>query len=164
MKSVNATLSEANKKAWTQERRSAFAEKMKGAGNPNWKGGRSVASNGYVLIKVGVDHPLADVRGYAYEHRLVASAQLGRPLRPGELAHHEDEDPLNNAPSNVIPVASRAEHALLHRKRDKGLRLPGQANDLVACECGCGVTFLRFDPQGRPRRFIPGHNNNLRRR
>jgi hypothetical protein len=41
----------------------------------NWKGGKTVTSRGYVLVWVGKDHPLADVRGYAYEHRLVA-AQL----------------------------------------------------------------------------------------
>lgn len=44
--------------------------------------GRSIASNGYVLIWVGRDHPLADVRGYAYEHRLVASQTIGRWITP----------------------------------------------------------------------------------
>lgn len=48
-----------------------------GEKNGLWKGGRSVASNGYVLIRVGVDHPLADVRGYAYEHRVVAEQKKG---------------------------------------------------------------------------------------
>jgi hypothetical protein len=37
-----------------------------GPRNPNWRGGRSLASNGYVLIRVGVGPHLADVRGYAY--------------------------------------------------------------------------------------------------
>lgn len=41
-----------------------------GSRNPFWKGGRSVASNGYVLIRVGVEHHLADVKGL----RLRASA------------------------------------------------------------------------------------------
>lgn len=43
-----------------------------------WKGGRSIASNGYVLVRVGKKHHLADVRGYAYEHRIVAEQKLGR--------------------------------------------------------------------------------------
>jgi hypothetical protein len=43
-----------------------------GPKNGMWRGGKSLASNGYILIRVGNDHPLADVRGYAYEHRLVA--------------------------------------------------------------------------------------------
>ena len=49
-----------------------------GKKNGMWKGGRSVASNGYVLIRVGMDHHLADVRGYAYEHRLVAEKKIRR--------------------------------------------------------------------------------------
>lgn len=36
----------------------------------NWKGGRTVTQHGYVLIYVSKNHPLADCRGYAYEHRL----------------------------------------------------------------------------------------------
>ena len=45
--------------------------------NGQWKGGRTVASNGYILIRVGKEHHLADVRGYAYEHRLIAETKLG---------------------------------------------------------------------------------------
>lgn len=45
--------------------------RLPGPDNPNWRGGRSVASNGYMLVRAGVGHHLADVRGYAYEHRLV---------------------------------------------------------------------------------------------
>lgn len=86
--------------------------------NPNWKGGRSIASNGYVLIKVGTGHHLADVRGYAYEHRLVAERKLGRRL----------------------------------------LRMPGEPNPTIACACGCGESFAKFDAHGRPRRFVTGHN------
>lgn len=52
-----------------------------GTDNPMWKGGRSVASNGYVLIRVGVEHHLADVRGYAYEHRVVAEQKIKRALK-----------------------------------------------------------------------------------
>lgn len=63
-----------------------------GATNSQWKGGRVIASNGYVLIRVGTDHHLADVRGYAYEHRLVAEKKMGRRLRKGEQVHHLDEN------------------------------------------------------------------------
>ena len=69
--------------------------------NPNWRGGRSIASNGYVLIRVGVGHPLADVRGYAYEHRLVASEMLGRPLAPFENVHHVNGRRDDNRPENL---------------------------------------------------------------
>lgn len=143
---------------WTPERRAAYAVRMRGAGNPNWKGGRSITEHGYVLIKVGVEHHLADVRGYAYEHRLVAEQKLGRRLTPGEIAHHDDEQKANNAPDNIIPV-TRAEHGLMHRKSGNSLRNPGEPNEDVLCACGCGGMFKRFDAQGRPRQFITGHNN-----
>lgn len=127
--------------------------------NPNWKGGRVVDPRGYVLIRVGVGHHLADVRGYAYEHRLVAEEKLGRRLMHGEIAHHDDEHKSNNTPNNIEPL-TRAEHRKKHRKhQDRGLRDPGEPNQTVACECGCGAEFLRFDGSGRPRRFVSGHNS-----
>lgn len=125
--------------------------------NPNWRGGRTIASNGYVLIRVGPGHHLADVRGYAYEHRLVAERNIGRRLKPGELVHHKDEDKQNNDPGNIQVVPDRRWHALAHRKRSD-LRLPGQENPLVLCGCGCGGSFNQFDKDGRPRRFLPSHN------
>lgn len=128
-----------------------------GALNNNWKGGRTIASNGYVLVRVGVGHHLADVRGYAYEHRLVAEAALGRPLRDDEEVHHRDEDKTNNDPAN-LDVLTRAEHRFEHRDREVGLRLPHEGNPTVDCACGCGATFPRYDDCGRPRNYLPGHN------
>ena len=125
--------------------------------NPNWKGGRVTDPRGYVLIRVGKDHPLADVRGYAYEHRLKAQESRGKPLQPGEEIHHDDEDKGNNKPSNLIVAPSKADHAVFHRKRTD-LRLPREDNPQVVCECDCGVLFFKFDGQGRPRRFVSGHN------
>lgn len=125
--------------------------------NPNWKGGRVVAHSGYVLIRVGVAHHLSDVRGYAYEHRLVAERNLGRRLRPGEEVHHVDGDRSNNAPENIEVMVDRLAHAV-HRRKRTDLRLRDEANDLVECACGCGIYFTKFDSSGRPRRFIAGHN------
>lgn len=126
--------------------------------NPNWRGGKSVASNGYVLVRVGVDHHLADVRGYAYEHRLVAEQMLGRRLLPGEQVHHIDGDRQNNDPRNLDVKSSQAEHQVSHRKR-ADLRLPSEPNTRIVCGCGCGIAFDKFDGFGRPRAFLPGHNN-----
>lgn len=129
-----------------------------GSDNHNWRGGRSIASNGYMLVRVGVGHPMADVRGYAYAHRIVAAEKIGRMLATVEHVHHVDGDKLNNDPANLEVHASLAEHFVKHRARDVGLRLPGQPNDRVACACGCGAEIERFDGQGRPRRFVSGHN------
>lgn len=128
-----------------------------GPNNPNWRGGRSVASNGYILVRVGTGHPLADVRGYAYEHRLVASASLGRWLTPDEQVHHRDGNKQNNAPGN-LEVLPESWHRVRHRSTGKVRRLPGEENLSVECACGCGEKLSRYDGSGRPRRFLPGHN------
>lgn len=128
-----------------------------GERNHQWKGGRSIASNGYVLIKVGVEHHLSDVRGYAYEHRLVAEEKLGRRLRRDEVPHHRDGNKQNNHPDN-IEVVTRSQHGAVHRRAGKRLRNPGEINPMVACACGCGARFRLFDGTGRPRRYVSGHN------
>jgi hypothetical protein len=124
--------------------------------NPNWKGGRTVASNGYVLVK-RPGHPMADSRGYVYEHRLVASQQLGRTLLRSEVVHHRNGVKTDNRPDN-LEILSRWGHAVEHRNRDD-LRRPGEDNPMMQCACGCGAQFLFFDREGRPRRFVSGHNN-----
>lgn len=138
--------------------RGAPRPQTSGPRNGNWQGGRSVASNGYVLIRVGAAHPLADVRGYAYEHRLVASAKIGRWLKPEEQVHHIDGDKQNNSSENLEVCASMAEHRVEHRRVGLNRRLPGEENPIVECACGCGASFERFDATKRPRRYLPGHN------
>lgn len=121
----------------------------------NYKGGRSVTSKGYVLILVGTSHHLADVRGYAYEHRLVAEEKIGRPLLPGEQVHHIDGNKQNNVPGNIA-VVTAAEHIFQHRKRmDK--QKPREMNVIVECACGCGTRFYKYDSGGRPRRYAYRH-------
>jgi len=122
-----------------------------------WKQGRTIRSDGYVLIRVGKDHHLSDSRGYTYEHQLVMEEKLGRRLVKGEIVHHKDENPGNNDPDNLVLKANRAEHALAHRIRDKGLRLPDEPNPTIECACGCGGLLEKFDYQGRPRKRLFRH-------
>lgn len=123
--------------------------------NNNWKGGRSRTSHGYILIRVGVGHPLADVRGYAYEHRLKAWL-LGHDIE-GKHVHHDDHVKHNNANSNLEPLTP-AEHRAQHRKPGSNKRLPYEKNPIVFCGCGCGAEFFRYDTSNRPRKYVPGHN------
>lgn len=125
--------------------------------NPNWKGGRTLASSGYYLVKIGIGTPGADVRGYAYEHRLVAEKTLGRPLQKGEIVHHRNGDRLDNRPENLEVLPSIAHHMREHAGPSER-RAPGEENPTIACGCGCGETFPKFDGGGRPRRFVSGHN------
>jgi endogenous inhibitor of DNA gyrase (YacG/DUF329 family) len=62
-----------------------------------------------------------DRKGYLklngrHAHRAVAEMMLGRPLRPGEVVHHIDE---NNDPSNLMVFPSQAEHAAWHAAHRK---------------------------------------------
>lgn len=125
----------------------------------NWKGGRSIASNGYVLIYVGKAHHLADVPGYAYEHRIVAEQKLGRPLRKGEVPHHVNSVRDDNRAENIEVVESQFAHRVKHRMAKASTRQqPHEENPFITCACGCGELFATFDSDGRPRRFVTGHN------
>jgi hypothetical protein len=134
----------------------------KGEKNGFWRGGRSVASNGYVLIRVGTDHHLADVRGYAYEHRIVAEQKMGRRLEKGEIIHHVNGDKTDNRSDNLEVVKGNAGHFLHHRKEGSNLRMPGEDNPIISCACGCGRSFQKYDGTGRPRLFVSGHNSSRR--
>jgi len=128
-----------------------------GKRNPNWRGGRGVSSHGYVLVNVGKRRP--DGRGsrYQYEHRLVAEDVLGRSLLHGEIVHHKNGDKQDNRPENIVVVRGNARH-YVHHRRSSHLRKPDEPNPDVACACGCGAVFVRYDVAGRPRRFVSGHN------
>ncbi len=78
-----------------------------------WKVGGLLASNGYVKVRVGKDHPLADPNGYAYEHLLVW-VSAGKPMPDkGEIIHHKNEDKTDNRLGN-LQIMSRSEHSKLH--------------------------------------------------
>lgn len=123
--------------------------------NPNWKGGRTISSHGYVLLK-RPDHPAADVRGYVYEHRLVAEEKIGRPLKEDEQVHHKNGDKQDNDPDN-LEVLTIAEHRAKHRE-SSNRQDPHEPNPTVECACGCGETFSKYDDSGRPREYVSGHN------
>lgn len=55
-----------------------------------------------------------------HEHRAVAEAMLGRPLRPGEVVHHRDGDKLNNDPTNLEVLPSQSAHVKAQSRDRKG--------------------------------------------
>lgn len=93
----------------------------RGPAHPRWKGGRIVASNGYVKVRVGKEHPLADPIGYAYEHLLVW-VKAGNPKpESGESLHHKNGVKTDNRLEN-LELLTQSQHVTLHnmeRTRDE---------------------------------------------
>lgn len=89
--------------------------KISGPNHPRWNNGRMLSEHGYVKVRVGKDHPLADPNGYAYEHLLVWQ-NAGRSLpESGQILHHRNEDKTDNQLSN-LELLTRREHAEEHNK------------------------------------------------
>ncbi|MDB5448069.1 MAG: hypothetical protein JWQ97_3386 [Phenylobacterium sp.] len=91
-----------------------------GAEHHRWNDGRMLNEDGYVKLRVGKEHPLADPNGYAYEHLLVwVSAGNPKPPR-GFTLHHKDEVKANNRLSNLelLRRADHGRHHIAERERD----------------------------------------------
>lgn len=116
------------------DQRGRHGKHVRGAQHHKWNGQKIVSSHGYIKLRVGVDHPLADPNGYAYEHLLVVltSNTLGAYLLREEpdkwVVHHRNEDKTDNRIEN-LQVIERADHNRLHntvRERDALGRFTGK--------------------------------------
>ena len=69
--------------------------------------------DGYRYVRIP-NHPLSSKEGYVAAHRLAAEKKIGRYLKPNEVVHHWDENPLNNEPDNLCILRNQSAHAKLH--------------------------------------------------
>lgn len=79
--------------------RQCLYDGMRGPKSADWKGGRLVNSEGYVLI-YAPDNPSSH-DGYIKEHRLVMEQTLGRRLSKEESVHHINGVRSDNRPDNL---------------------------------------------------------------
>jgi hypothetical protein len=86
----------------------------RGAAHGRWSDERMLSEHGYVKVRVGKDHPLADPNGYCYEHLLVwVSAGRARP-DADHLLHHKNEVKTDNRLDN-LELLDRVAHAAEHQ-------------------------------------------------
>jgi hypothetical protein len=98
--------------------------KASGSDHYRWNDGRIITDDGYVKVRVGIEHPLADPNGYAYEHLVVwCSAGNTRPS-DDETLHHRSEDKGDNRIRN-LELLTRGDHNALHIA-ERGRRPNGQ--------------------------------------
>lgn len=88
---------------------------------------RRLCSNGYIAVRVPVDHPHGWGPGglrhfkYAYEHVIVMMASINRALKADEVVHHKNGDRTDNRPQNLeltTPADHQRYHAIYTRQRD----------------------------------------------
>lgn len=114
-----------------------------GERNGHWNvDARLGARRGYVVVRVGLDHPHGWGEGigfrYCFEHIAIAVEKLGRPLRENELVHHKNEDRADNRWPENLEVVTRSTHAKHHDDvrghDDHGRFQPGCLADLDEAE------------------------------
>jgi len=108
------------------EARETRQVRMNGAGNPNWKGGRKIDHDGYILIRTP-EHPHGNADNRVFEHRLIVERAMGKLLRRSAEVHHVNQIKSDNRNANLVACDSLSYHQLLHR-RQRALDACGNAN------------------------------------
>jgi len=89
---------------------------LTGEKHPNWRGGRYISSDGYVMINVKVGRP-RDGNGwgnYKKEHVVIVQKILGRKLIGQEQVHHINGIKTDNDVDNLLLVKDSSEHRDIH--------------------------------------------------
>lgn len=87
----------------------------KGKDANGYKGGKYIASTGYIAILITDDDPfvcMRTARGTTYEHRHIMAKHLDRPLTRFEHVHHRDGNKTNNSIDNLELVNGQT-HCLI---------------------------------------------------
>lgn len=96
-----------------KDMRGRHSNHARGDQHARWNNSRIISEHGYVKVRVGRSHPLADPNGYAYEH-LVVWLAAGNPMpKNDELLHHKNEIKSDNRIEN-LELVTRSHHATHH--------------------------------------------------
>ena len=85
-----------------------------GEESPSWKGGRTLDSRGYVLVKIypgNFFYPMGDHMNRISEHRLVMAKHLGRCLQGWEIVHHKNGIKDDNRVGN-LKLTTKGQHLM----------------------------------------------------
>jgi len=92
---------------------------MNGSKHPRWNN-RIIGTEGYMMVRVGVYHPCADRKGYAYEHVLVWDS-AGRERTIGTTLHHLNGNKLDNRLDNLTLISIN-EHRRIHAAQQRRVK------------------------------------------
>ena len=77
---------------------------------------------------------LADPGKGRRRYRVTVEKILGKPLPPGAVVHHWDENRMNNVPSNLAVFPDEAYHNLIHMRME-AYKACGNPNNLKCYVC-----------------------------
>lgn len=88
---------------------------------------------GYIMIKVGKEHPYTDRAGYIFQHRYVVEQQIRRYLGSHERVHHKNGEKSDNRPENLElwSVKDPAGQRLLDKAKNIVQKLPENERKLL---------------------------------
>lgn len=90
----------------------------KGSTHNKWNN-NMVSKDGYKLLRVGKDHPLACPNGYAREHLVIWASVYGLASLDDKVVHHKNMDRLDNRIENLEALTVAEHNALHNAKRDR---------------------------------------------
>ena len=93
-----------------------------------WKGGRAIATRGYILI-LNRSHPRANKAGYVLEHILIWEQTHGKPLPKGWIIHHLNGITSDNRPVNLVALPNKKHYLLLESKAKRIQELEALLNN-----------------------------------
>lgn len=124
--------------------RGRHGKQPRGSAHGRWNAGQIVSSHGYVKVRVGISHPLADANGMAYES-LVIWVSAGRPRPPrGWVLAHSNDDHADSRIENLelLTIAENNRRQNAKRLRDAHNRLLSKvASNLV--RAGASIVTVR---------------------